>query len=217
MATLLYPAASAADRCPYHRRFSEGFRECPAFVAATYQTVDLDRRPTEPVVTCAHLSVGAGERSNHFYARCSIGSAEDRQRWVEGVTPELLGQLRSLSAAYREWVLGRMQPLWELKARYLAAIAARDTIATETTHRELEKAVAGLVAEAHGFNQQHAAELSEVGLSVDAVDAMVRIATDHWAFRDQSEGQSRVSDELLDQFPPRLRLYITAGRDPASG
>lgn len=209
----LNPSATAADRCPYHRRFREGFRECAAFVGTSYQTVDFARRPTHPILTCAHLGIGAGDRSNHFYPRCALGSAEDRERWVEGVTPELLARLREVSAAYRSWATNRMRPLWDLKARYIASLADRDSVAAEAARRELEIAVEALTADAHAFNSQHAPELREVGLSIDAVDAMVRLASKHWAFKDLSDRPGALPDELLEQFPPRLRLYLTAGRE----
>jgi hypothetical protein len=42
---------------------------------------DSRNRPLHPGRTCQHLDVGSAGVPGRFYARCAVGTAEDRERW----------------------------------------------------------------------------------------------------------------------------------------
>jgi hypothetical protein len=203
---------AAADRCPFHRSLGDDFRGCPAFVASAYRAIDLQRRPALPVVTCAHLTVGAQPRGASFYPRCGLGTAADRERWVEEITPELLERLRALSAAYRGWVGSRMPPLWELKAAFLRAQQAGDEQAAWQARQALRGAVDGLLKDVDEFLAVHESQLQAVRLTGAMLRPVLRAATGHFAFSDRSAERYRVPDDVLEGFPLRVRLFLTAGR-----
>jgi hypothetical protein len=204
---------ASCDRCPYSRSLAPAFRGCAAFVPTLYRTLDFKYRPTTPVLSCAHLVVGQQPGVKHFYPRCAIGDEAARRHWVESLTEAVLEQLRTLGADYRLWVAPRMGPLWELKAAYLAARAGGDARSVEERRQALTAAVDGLLAEAEEFFRKRTDLLHSLELSVEAMMGLVRVATEHWALADHSAGAHyEIPEEVLGRFPPRVRLFVTAGR-----
>jgi hypothetical protein len=76
-----------ADNCPYASGRAGGFERCPAFrpvvgLPSRPLTPDVDTYTHEPapLLTCAHLAVGAAD-DGRFYPRCRLGSAAARRRY----------------------------------------------------------------------------------------------------------------------------------------
>jgi hypothetical protein len=76
-----------ADRCPYHRVFTDQFHGCAAFQPAEYVGMDLQHRATPPVWTCRHLEVGRA-KDGEYYPACGLGGSEDREAWAARVRAE---------------------------------------------------------------------------------------------------------------------------------
>ena len=66
------------DACPFPRPFLIGFGEC-----GVYEATEFGAGPAEAaaLLTCRHLKVGL-VGVGRYYAKCGIGGAEDRRRFV---------------------------------------------------------------------------------------------------------------------------------------
>jgi hypothetical protein len=73
-----------ADRCTFRRPFAPDFHECPAFEAVEYGVTDLEGRPMEAIITCAHLAIGVLARFGSSYPRCLLGAPADRAAFAAG-------------------------------------------------------------------------------------------------------------------------------------
>lgn len=70
------------DRCPYHRPFTNGFSDCPAYRPRRVATLDLNGQPTGSIWTCCNLTANPRPDESGWYAACAIGQPADRERWA---------------------------------------------------------------------------------------------------------------------------------------
>lgn len=108
-----------ADRCPFHRGFSDDFQGCPAFVPSEYVTVDFQFHATRPVWTCRYLQVG-DVGSGEYYPACGLGGADKRADWVRRVKADRLELFRELQLVLAEAIRPHVLELLDAKARRLA-------------------------------------------------------------------------------------------------
>jgi hypothetical protein len=208
-----FVTAMPEDRCPYRRPFPEGFDGCPAFTPVSYTAIDLHYLPTAAVHSCSHLAIGAEPgQSGAYYARCALGTAEQRLAWVQRISTGRLAGLRALSAEYREWSRARMGPLWELKGRLLAARHRADLAEARAVGRELEARADELLRQAEEFVDGHRAELEALGLPVEPLKELIQLAIKDWAWSSELTSGYQVPDELLQRFPDVVRLFFTSTR-----
>ena len=158
----------AADRCPYSALVSTGECSCPAFDPITVDNFDSMNRPLEPLRTCRHLVAGqVRDQEGRFYPRCALGSAEQRDRWVEQDAPAVRRAFGELEARLNADVAEERHAVFEAK---------RD-VAKVTSLREAGDA---LVAKASTFFEAHAGEFVALGRPPRSLDAAFRAWTADW-------------------------------------
>src|SRR5918911_2813246 len=91
------PSGQPPDACPYPRPFPEDFDDCPTYQGRLFVGLDLQYRPLRPSRTCRFLTVGdVSSQPGTFYARCALGDADARARWLAGLDRERLAKLQAL-------------------------------------------------------------------------------------------------------------------------
>jgi hypothetical protein len=198
-----------ADRCPYSRDFGPNFRTCVAYTQEEFTGLDTRYRPLRPVLTCRHLAIGS-DAAGAYYPRCAIGKLEDRAAWAREVGPERLRGLRELSVEYRTWVAGLMPQVWDRKGRVLAARAERGDV--EEAEAELRASVDELLRAAHAWIDSRAGRLAALGLDPAILKDLVTTATHEWVESAQAALGRQVPEQVLQQFPPEIQVFIRAGR-----
>lgn len=209
METTELDLAVIADRCPYSRDFGPDFHDCVAYTQEEFTALDTGYKPLRPVLTCRHLAIGSGSPGG-FYARCSLGTADDRARWANEVGPDRLRKLRELGVEYRTWVGGLMPQVWESKGRRLAAGADNRDVAAAT--EELRERVDELLDTAYAWIDSRSAQLVEVGLDPEVLKSLVTTATQTWVDSPHAGLGYQVPDHVLEQFPAEIQTFIRAGR-----
>ena len=107
--------AQPADACPYPRPFREDFDDCPTYQGRLFVGLDLQYRPLRPSRTCRFLTVGdVASQPGTFYARCALGDAAARVRWLGGLDRERLARLRELRRRLAEFLRPSLEELWRL-------------------------------------------------------------------------------------------------------
>lgn len=79
-------ASEPPDRCRFGRGFDRGTVDCTAVQRAEFIAATSYGKPLGTHVACAHLLVGE-LTTNQFYPRCSLGSDDERLRWLAVVDP----------------------------------------------------------------------------------------------------------------------------------
>jgi hypothetical protein len=205
------------DKCPFPRPFPAGFDSCLAFTPQSYTAIDLHYRPSTAMTSCTHLVVGeVADRPGAYYPRCGLGTAAEREAWVQRVTADRLSGLRRLSAEYRKWSRTRMGPLWELKGRLLAARHRGDAAAARAIGHELEAGADDLLRSAEGFVDERREECEALGLSPEPLKELIRLAITDWAWSSVMTSGYQIPDALLARFPEPIRLFFTSTRTVSS-
>ena len=165
--------AQQADRCPYRRPFQPGFSGCPTFQAVGFIASDSLHRSLGEKVTCGHLTAGShAQTTGRFYARCGLGSAADRARWLALVSPSRLDKLRALQEEFDAFSRPQRQLLLETKAAVLKAPAS------EGSRTQLERQVGDFLDLVASFLAERAPRFQEVGLP----PAQLKPLIDDWCW-----------------------------------
>lgn len=200
-------AGRPADECPYPKPFPADFDDCPAFRADEFIALDMHYRPLRAVRTCHHLVRGTvhggGPRA---YARCLLGTAEDRARWVERVRPERLQVVAEVGAQLREAVRPHIQAMWEAKGALLAGSVDPGTRA------RLEVEIDAVIADCDRLIDRNQARLAEVGLPAAPVKELVRRALTDWRQSSERVYRLELSEEILSWFPAEVRELLQPGQ-----
>ncbi len=196
------------DACPYLRPFADDFDECPAYRRARFLPLDVQRRPIRPVNTCVHLEASSvpGRRAA-YYARCGVGDAAARRSRVERLDPDRLDLVRRLSTLVTAETQETAAWMWDAKSQHLRAVRAGSGVreaweAVEEAAAAYEEAVARVVAGHHD-------EIEQLGVSAQAVQALLREAVLDWANRSTDEVY-RPSREILERLPPEVATFLSA-------
>ena len=151
--------AQQTDRCPYSRPFQPGFSDCPTFQAVGFIASDSQNRSLGEKVTCGHLTSGShAQATGRFYARCGLGSATDRVRWLALVSPSRLEKLRALQEEFDAFSRPQRQLLLETKAAVLRAPLRHGS------RTQLERQVGEFLDLVATFLAEREARFQEVGL-----------------------------------------------------
>ena len=195
------------DACPFRRPFPDDFDDCPAYGPSQYTGLDLKYRPLPPVWTCSHLDIERRPgRERGYYGRCTLGSAENRLRWVEEVNAARLERLRSLNRELAAVLEGAAREFWGMKGRQLQALRGGED-PTEST-RALEMAAGRLQEVADRFLEDRADELEAVHLPLDVTRDVIRAALDAMLTQETTETRFRITDEMLERFPAEVRALL---------
>jgi anti-anti-sigma factor len=192
------PVDARPDRCPFSRGFTPEFAQnpcCPSFQAATFTVADLRHQPLRTTVTCAHLTVGNGvNNGGRFYPRCSLGSADERLRWLATVGTARLEVVRSLEEEFEAEMAAGRERLLEAKVRALEApIRDRDAEA------ELESQLTAFVETAAAFISKRAVRFADAGLPPEQLSDLLSEWASAWA-RIRDVGDGAISDLPLTIF-----------------
>ena len=193
-----------ADRCPHRRPFPEGFDACPAHQAVAFVPTDTMHRPLRTELSCRHLATGQqpGAAGGSFYARCSLGSADERVRWLAMVTPARLEVMRALQEEFDAGVAAQRADLFNARAELLnrPESAAR--------RRELEAALQAFLAAAAGFVAGREQRFEDVGLPAPALLRLVEDLCRSWA-QTRPARSGDVAAEL-ERFPVASQPFLQA-------
>jgi anti-anti-sigma regulatory factor len=158
VAVLQHPA-SQGDRCPFRRPFEPGFSDCPTFQAVGFIAADSLHRSLGEKITCGHLTCGShAESTGRYYARCGLGSATDRAKWLALISPTRLERLRALQEEFDAYSRPQRQLLLDAKAAALKAPVQRGPKA------ELERRITDFLDGVATFLREREQRFQEVGL-----------------------------------------------------
>ena len=200
-----------ADECPYPRPFPPGFRECPAYRSSRLVPFDSRYRPLRPERTCQHLEVGASATAGRFYARCAVGTAEERRRWADPERERLVAEAEAFTAIVEERLGGLTEQLWAAKARQLSAFESGAGGAQATA--ELEEMAQRFLVEMEALLRAETERLERLNLPLETCVELFREILARWVPQRSAE-TPRVPDELVERFPEQA-WWLLRPRTPA--
>ena len=166
-------APEPRDRCSFGRDFDRATVECPAFQRAQFIAATSYGKPLGTHVACAHLMVGE-LATNQFYPRCSLGSDDEKMRWVARMGPGRIEVLRALNADFETSYAGSLRELIAAKAATLA-----DTPENRSGRAALTAVVRRFIADFSEFVNRHGDRIAGIGISPsELTDRAVRALTE---------------------------------------
>jgi hypothetical protein len=203
-----------ADECPFPRPFPPGFRDCPAYRYARLMPLDSRYRPLQPERTCQHLQVGSAATAGRYYARCAVGTAEDRARWGDPERERLLAEAEALTAIMEARLGDATQELWAAKARQLQALNSPSPSGhAEVATAELERAVRRYLVGIEAVFEDEIARLERLNLPLDTCMELLRELLQRWIPQRSAETLP-IPDELVERFPEQA-WWLLRPRTPA--
>lgn len=202
-----------ADACPYARPFPPGFRDCPAYRSARLMPFDSRYRPLKPERTCQHLEVGSRSAAGRYYARCAVGTAEDRQHWRDPERERLVAEAEELSEVMELRMGAQTEALWLLKARQLQAMESPNGGGAEAATVELERACRSYLVDFEALMEEEMERLDRLNLPLATVVELIREILLRWIPQRSGE-QPSIPDELVERFPEQA-WWLLRPRTPA--
>jgi hypothetical protein len=200
-----------ADACPFRRPFRPDFGECPAYQPRAFVALDLRDRPLPPVLTCQHLEVRpVGTQPHRYYARCGIGEAAARERWLRQLHEQHVQTLRALGAEIADRTQPFLVELWEAKGLQLQAQRSGGHASSAT--RRLRQVAARLRQTAAVFIEQHRAELDGAGLPVPACLELTDALLDRFVTHPSADIPTEIPADMLARFPEAIRVFFQPHR-----
>ena len=203
------PPGQPADACPYPRPFPEDFDDCPTYQGRLFVGLDLQYRPLRPSRTCRFLTVGdVSSQPGTFYARCALGDADARARWLAGLDRERLARLQALRRRLAVFVRPHLDELWRLKGEQLRARGL-----SHSDPSDFQQAVQSLsdrlTLEVERFLEEQETGLAELGIPSDALleATLLSVRT----FVEQPTGELtdlELPDALLRRFPREVQALV---------
>jgi hypothetical protein len=207
---------SPVDVCPYPRPFPHDFVDCPTYQETLFVGLDLQYRPLRPSLSCRFLTVGEVPTIHGtFYARCALGDAAARRRWIERIDRERLQKLRSLRSDLAASLRPQIEELWRLKGDQLRAQKQADATWPDAT-AALQAVSSQVTTAVESFLDQNTATLKELKLPREALVKATLMSLE--AFIEQpttEEGQVELPEEVLAGFPREVRALLHPG--PSDG
>ena len=196
---------SPPDRCPYSRPFPDDFQECGAYNPGRFIALDTGYHPMTSVWTCGHLDIGASPSRNRFYARCRIGDAAARARWVELYQVERLATLRALGAELDPLMAELSTALWAAKARQLRAEQGSSEWQEATA--ELRTHGRHLLTSLEAFMEERAELMESLGFPLGPFMKLMDDFVEAWVLQPNAEVPV-IPDSALEDFPPDTRRFL---------
>jgi hypothetical protein len=139
--------------------------------------------------------------SSH-YARCRLGTAEQREAWVASLRAERVEALRDLSRELTVAMEPKLQGLWQAKGRQLSSRFDAQAMS------ELQVAVDEILGLIDSFLEENEERMTRLGLPPEASRALIREALAEWVSSPTAEPSREVSDSVLDRFPSEIRDFL---------
>jgi hypothetical protein len=203
--------ARPPDACPYPKPFPAVFDGCPAFQPRQFIPLDTLYQPLQPVLTCRHLETRALRERHRWYGACALGDAEARRRWAADVGTRRLAKITQLQRQIGQAISGEMQRLWQLKGQQLQAY--RNGTDTAALTRELRQLSDRAMGDLTSYLQSQTDLLDEVGMPLDAMIELTRLAFDRFIEgRHSSEVTLEVPDSVLEGLSEPVRAFFRPTR-----
>lgn len=204
-----------ADACPYRRPFPAGFDGCPAYAVTLYSPLTSRGEPMRILRTCRFLTAAPAEQGV-FYARCMLGTAEQREAMGAGVDPERLRAIRVLRAELSVSLGPAIARIAAARGRLLEARRARRPDDEAEAVEEIQDAGRSMAQEITAFFERRAARFEEAGIPLaaarDLVDELVPVLTSP-----EERSDFSISEQVVARFPPEARIFLrptgSAARD----
>jgi hypothetical protein len=201
------------DECPYHRPFPPGFRDCPAYRWTQLRPLDSRYRPLRAERTCQHLDVGTTATAGRFYARCAVGSHEERVRWADPERERQLGVASALTTVMEQRLGELTELLWAAKARQLRALdSPDDSSGAAAATAELERLARRYMVDVEALLEDEIAKLQELNLPLDTLMELFREIFTRWIPQRSTETPA-IPDELVERFPEQA-WWLLRPRSP---
>lgn len=176
--------------------------------------LDSRYRPLQPERTCPHLEVGSTGVAGRFYARCAVGTAEDRERWRDPERERLLAEVEALTAIMEVRLGDATASLWTAKARQLQALnSPTPSGAAELVTAELEREVSRFLVEIEAVFRDENERLERLNLPLDTCMELLRELFQRWVTQRSTENLG-IPDELVERFPEQA-WWLLRPRPPA--
>jgi anti-anti-sigma factor len=198
---------AAGDRCSFDRPFAEDFAGCPAYQSVSFMAFDSygERRGTW--LTCRHLATGDHpEQRGRYYARCSLGTAQDRVDWLASVGEARVAVVQALQQEFDAFSLPYREQLLDTKAALLASAT------TFGLRDDLERRLVAFREAVRGFLSERRGRFEAVGLPIEGLMDLVEAGVRAWA---AGRTLGRPDGDLagLRAFEPRFQAFLSEPAD----
>jgi len=189
------------DECPFDRPFAVDFDQCPAYQPVLLEVLDSQEHSVGQIATCRHLSASHLPNQPGFYARCGLGDAMQRTRWLTTAAGRGLLKVREIRTAfYREAQA-------ELRQLIAARAASRSTPGSVHEQDRLRAASDLVMAALAAFTQRRNAELTAAGVD----PASLRRAFEATMQQGASRGTTTAltpSREVIAGYPMPVQAFL---------
>jgi hypothetical protein len=163
--------------------------------------LDSRYRPLRPERTCQHLEVGTTAVAGRFYARCAVGTAEDRLRWTDPERERLLAEAEGLTAILEQRLGTLTDQLWVVKAAQLRAMTTPgEGSQTEAATAELARLARQYMVQAEALFEDEIARLERLNLPLDTCMELFQEIFARWIPQRSAETPA-IPDEIVERFP----------------
>jgi hypothetical protein len=195
------------DECPYRKPFAGDFSGCPAYQRAQFVPLDTQYRPLASIWTCGNLDFGHMPRAHwRHFARCRVGSQENRMAWVAQVREDRMAVVRAIQTEMAPMMAAQVTELWAAKGRQLAA--AGDPENRDEASVELRRLTERFLTNIEAFFEDHDREMAVLSLPIDATVDLFRDLLEAWAEQPNAEVPT-ISEAALARFPEEARILFT--------
>lgn len=185
-------------------------QSCAAHRPSEVVPLNLQQRTLRPVASCENLiSRHHPERTGSWYPACSIGSAADRESWVERLGTQRIAELNRLVRELHAQLGPLLAALWTAKSRQLAAEGV-DAVNASTF--ELARAGETYISAVTIFFEHHNAELDRLGFPAEACLNLSRQLINGF-IESRTGDPPRPSAAALAAFPAEARLFFDPQTD----
>lgn len=194
------------DECPYAKPFSPGFEDCIAYQEAAFVPLDMQYRPLDLILTCAHLDARAMPMAPHrHYPRCRIGDDAARRRWAETVRADRLTLIRRMGQELNPMLEKLVVALWEAKGRQLQATpGSPEHMRALADLRDLGQRFINAV---DAYLEDRQAEVAKLNLPVQATLELYAELIESWINQPNAE-VPQLTDAQLERFPEDVRILF---------
>jgi hypothetical protein len=162
--------------------------------------LDTQQQPLPPVWSCRHLAAGEREGGG-YYARCRLGDAEGRQRWLDKLTGTRVELMRELRRDFAEFSRPYLQAMAAAKGRQLKQ---RDPVLSGALRRVSDE----FMRAADAYLEERSADFEEAGVPPDAARQLLQLAMEHWVESASTGNGFEVPEAVLQRLPETARLLI---------
>jgi hypothetical protein len=153
-----------------------------------------------PERTCSNLEVGDMPQTGRYYARCAVGTAQDRARWADPRREQLLADAAAITAALEARTAPLVDRLWAAKGRQLQATEEQNHLARDRAVAEQQAIVGDCMAEIAAALAQETPRLERLNLPRGTTLEFLRALLDQFVAQTSAENPA-IPDEWVERFP----------------